>query len=147
MAGLFMKLASKAGNLNKLANAATKAQGFAAKAQGLANKAQSVAGQLGIDTDSLLSAADSNSDMSMEPSIVYLPPSNTTRTSTYILCISFLALVIGVILILVSNSQCKTDPNGTPCKNNQITGIVMTVICALLILCMCYMRLSGDGTF
>ena len=176
MAALF-KLASKAGKLASMAQGkasamAAKAQGMATRAQGLANRAQNAAGQVGLDTDSLLSSA-SGSDISsvsddsgmagmmdpgmagmmdpgmdgmMDPGMGYVTPQRGTRTSTYVLCISCLALAIGVILILVSNSQCQSDPNGTVCKNNKTAGIVMTTICALLILCICYMRMTS-GTF
>ena len=68
--------------------------------------------------------------------------SQSTRTSTYLICSSLLVLIIGVILLVISNNKCTTEPDSSTCKDTKNWGISLTVICAVLCLCVLIMRLK-----
>ena len=52
----------------------------------------------------------------------------------YFLFADIVLLLIGVILIIVSQSKCKDDAKGTECQNYKIAGITMTAIASVLLL-------------
>jgi hypothetical protein len=62
----------------------------------------------------------------------YVPSySSGTSLTTYLLFGDIIFLLVGVILLVSSNSACKTDSESVSCKGYKNWGIAFTVICSI----------------
>jgi heme/copper-type cytochrome/quinol oxidase subunit 2 len=94
-------------------------------------------------SSSNLSSPNLNSYQSLPPTF---PRPAVIKTGgsmfIYFLMADIVLLLIGVILIVVSQSKCKDNANGDDCKNYKIAGITMTAIASVLMIVTIAMKLK-----
>lgn len=63
-----------------------------------------------------------------------------TSASTYLLFIDIVLFLIGIILIVSSQSKCKENPNSDTCKSHKNWGIAITVISSFFLFVILYFK-------
>ena len=63
-----------------------------------------------------------------------------TSFSTWLLVADIIFLLIGIILIMASQSKCQLDPNSDSCKSHRSWGIAFTTICSVLMLVILFFK-------
>jgi len=66
--------------------------------------------------------------------------SSGTSISTYLLIADVIFFLIGVILIMSSQTKCKENPNGDTCKSHKNWGIGILVITSILLIVIIYFK-------
>lgn len=69
--------------------------------------------------------------------------SSGTSLSTWLLITDIILFLIGIILIMTSQSKCQTDPNSDSCKNYRLWGITFTAICSVLMIVILYFKFKN----
>lgn len=138
-------VATQAANVAGIAS--QNAQAAAAPPAGFSNLVKQVANANGKNSsmvDKMTAAAMANIPVPPVPpqydGSVVVPVKTGASVSTYMSFLCVILLLIGVILIVMSQSKCKDDPNGDACKNHKIAGIVITVLAALGIVITVYVK-------
>lgn len=67
-------------------------------------------------------------------------PHSGTSVSTWLLIIDIIFFLIGIILIMASQSQCQVDPNSSSCSSQKTWGIVFTTITSVMLLVILYFK-------
>src|ERR1044071_8123364 len=146
----FASLAAKAlsaakGKSGAFSKALTAAKG---KTSSLSNLAKGKMGNFRSQLTSGLDAMSQSDDGSYEAAepmyddaAQYGPPASSgTKLSTWVLIIDVIFLLIGVILIMASQTKCKDDPNSSACKTHKQWGIGFLVVCTLIFLVVGYFK-------
>lgn len=137
------KLAKSAkSNIKNNKNVAKKAKAAKVKATAAAINFSNAANDLtslsdsSEDLSSLSSYATPNIDM-YDTTFVATSSGNM---STYFLIFDIVMFLIGIIVLMASQSKCQEDPNGSACSSHRGWGIGIIVVTSLLMILTIYIK-------